>query len=872
MKSIKDMTLEEKIGQCLVIGFPGPEITPEALDLIRAHHIGNIILFAHNITSIDQLTRLNEDLDREIRQATGITPFIMIDQEGGMVTRIMDGGTFFPGAMSVSATTVQAAGEVGTRMGRELLALGVNCDLAPSLDVNNNSHNPVIGVRSYSDDPERVARFGLAMISGLEGEGVLATAKHFPGHGDTSVDSHLGLPRVDKSREELERMELKSFRAAISAHVGAIMSAHIIFSALDPEKPATLSRPILHDLLREELGFQGLVMSDCMEMKAIDNGWTTEQGVVMGLAAGLDIAMISHTASRQYASLAAIDEALARGILTPEALDEKVTRILKAKAAQEDAYEKGFRQKSWEARKAIVTDPADAAFASAVVDRSLTRVRGEDFYPLPGTLVIASEPFATTIAEDTLSKRSIRDALKGSGLPFTVVPLSLHPTDEETASLLAQARSASQVVVATYNARIATSQGTLVRKLAAVTKNLYVISTRNPYDLLEFPMVKNYVCLYEYTPNSCQTIRKYLAHDLVPTGRLPLSLAPSPVLGASVYVGLEPYTITRTLAYLDLLKQKGIKELFVSAHMPEMSSGFEGDLARVLARARENGITVSIDVSRPMMDHFTIPEGIILRLDWGFSNEEIVALSKTNRLELNASGISPSTLSALLVMGLETKNVTLSHNFYPKKGTGLSREDTLSRDEAFHALGFTVQGFIPTTVMKRPPCSDGLPTVEEMREHDITTNVLDARLLGFDRITFGDAYATEEELTLALSALSAPISLPITIYDDLTALEREQLAKVQTYRIDAAASFIRCGLRSREAIAPKGTTARPKNAITIDNEGFGRYQGEICCQKIAMNADERVNVVGYTTAPDFLIEAIKPGTRFVYRIEKEVKR
>ena len=222
------LSLREKIGQLIVTGFPGPEITDDLNQLITEYKIGNIILFSHNVRSVDQLSRLCTELQERITEQTGQPAFISIDQEGGRVTRLPDEATNVPGAMAIASTgrpeNAYAAGRITAR---ELRALGINFNLAPVLDINNNKQNPVINVRSYGDTAYTVEEYGLQMLRGLQEGGVLASIKHFPGHGDTAVDSHLGLPVIDKSVEQLEELELKPFRRAIEYGAECITTAHI---------------------------------------------------------------------------------------------------------------------------------------------------------------------------------------------------------------------------------------------------------------------------------------------------------------------------------------------------------------------------------------------------------------------------------------------------------------------------------------------------------------------------------------------------------------------------------------------------------------------------------------------------------------------
>ena len=324
MKKISDMTLKEKIGQLVMCGFEDPFYDEHIKVLVEEYKVGNVIYFARNVENINQLATLNKKVYEEIIKNTGIIPFVGIDQEGGMVTRIMEGATFAPGAMTISSTNnPNNAYEIGKIMGSELAHLGINFNLAPSLDTNNNPQNPVIGVRSYSDDPNKVALFGCNYIKGLQEEGIIATAKHFPGHGDTNVDSHLGLPRISHDRDHIDKIELVPFKKAIKNGVKAIMTAHIIFDCFD-DVPCTLSKNVLTDLLRDELGFDGIIISDCMQMKAIDTLYTTTKGVVTAIKNGLDIACISHSLEKQVNALKAVEEAVLNGEISEEVINKKV--------------------------------------------------------------------------------------------------------------------------------------------------------------------------------------------------------------------------------------------------------------------------------------------------------------------------------------------------------------------------------------------------------------------------------------------------------------------------------------------------------------------------------------------------------------------
>lgn len=291
-----ELELRHLIGQRLAVGFEGTTIPEEFASLVHDWKIGNVILFRRNIESYEQICQLNRDLRELVLRETGLEPYIMLDEECGSVSRLGAIGVTTPCAMAIGATgEPENAFRIGRIIGQELRASGFNLNLAPVLDVCTKPDS-ANGNRMFSTSPEEVAEFGKAYIQGLESEGLLATGKHFPGHGDTNVDSHFSLPVVQKDRETIEKTELVSFRKAIESGIHAIMSAHVVYPSLDPAcVPATVSRPILTTLLREQLGFRGLVLSDGMEMKAVMDLYGIEDAVWRALCAGVDICLVCHS-------------------------------------------------------------------------------------------------------------------------------------------------------------------------------------------------------------------------------------------------------------------------------------------------------------------------------------------------------------------------------------------------------------------------------------------------------------------------------------------------------------------------------------------------------------------------------------------------
>lgn len=513
------MTLREMIGQKLVVGFPGPELDEEFIQLVKEYKTGNIILFRHNIESEEQLAALCAQLRQLIRTETGAEPFITIDQEGGVVTRLPDDTTNIPGAMAIAAAGGEEnAYEMGYLTGCRLRALGVDFDLAPVMDINCNPDNPVIGVRSYGDDPEIVTRYATAMMKGLTEGGVYASLKHFPGHGDTAVDSHVGLPCIDKSLEELEQRELIPFRAGIAAGAPAVMSTHILFPQLEPGGvPATMSRAIMTDLLRGRLGFEGLVISDCMEMQAIATHYSTVNGVLAAMNAGVDLVFVSHTAALAKEAVLKAEEALAEGRMDLAQVEQSVKRIL-AHKARCAALRPVRGVPDTEECRAAVSGLRQKSVAAVQLPQGGLPPLGENplFLGCPdyrSTLASSAASGDFTFAEEMRKLAGVGEAL--------VTPKD--PTEGEIAAITARAAGHSCLVLGTYNGHILKGQLRLARALAATGLPMILVALRNPYDLTNLPPHVAALAAWEYTPAMFRALWPVLCGNTPPQGRLPLT-------------------------------------------------------------------------------------------------------------------------------------------------------------------------------------------------------------------------------------------------------------------------------------------------------------------------------------------------------------
>lgn len=534
---VSAMTLRQKIGQMIHCGFHGYEPGADIERMIRERHVGGIILFARNVRDNRQVAAMNAAFQR-IALESGQPPLtIAIDQEGGMVARLTEGVALMPGNMAIAAGgEPQSAYDAARITAEELLALGVNLNYAPVLDVNVNPANPVIGVRSYGESPELVAEYGAMAVRGLQETGVTATAKHFPGHGDTNVDSHLDLPTVNHSRKRINEVELVPFRRAIEAGIDAIMSSHIYFPSFESEKlPVTLSHSVLTRLLREELGFEGVIMTDCMEMKAIADHYGTVDAAVMAIEAGADCVLISHRHDLQEGAIEALVAAVESGHISEARIDESARRLLTMKEKRsvtaesvttiaDESYFTGESFRSVGSREHHET-------AQRISEASVTLIKDEaGLLPLrPGerTLVISVLAAAVSEVDESVDLPvTLGQALAAQGLDVEERSVLLEDVGSAAEKLAALAGSFRQVVIGTYNASLRPEQAALVRAIIDAGRSPIVVALRNPYDIAAFPDVPAYVATYESRPLALQSAAKVLTGNIKAAGRTPVTIHP----------------------------------------------------------------------------------------------------------------------------------------------------------------------------------------------------------------------------------------------------------------------------------------------------------------------------------------------------------
>lgn len=518
-KELEKMSLEEKVGQVFMTYFEGTEVNEAAYKLIAEAKIGGIIYYnwANDLSDPTQVQKLSFELQKIAKKHQKTPLFIATDQETGLVTRLKKGFTEFPGNGAVGATgSSKLAYQAAYVVGSELKAVGINMNLAPVVDLNSNSKNPIIGIRSFHSDPKIVTAFGRASIEGYLKSGIIPCLKHFPGHGDVTEDSHLALPVVNKSLRELEEVELYPFEN-LASQAPAMMTAHICFPSLDSNNCATFSKIILTDFLREKIGYDGLLITDSLTMGgATKDDLTPEEAVIRAFEAGNDILLIGGRAlNHKVKTESNLDEilrlhknfleAVKSGRIPIARLDNSVARILKAK---KEAKLLESTQETIDLKKVLNLD-SSRKIAKEIAYRSVRAKNGlliEDL-DQKKILILAPEILKETLLETDLSRLSPQIQ--------TCFFKELEPNPIEKTFFLNQASEADVIVFCSYNSWKYTQQLALLQELGK-QKPLICIATRDPYDLETCK--SNYIAFATYSPSTCslQVVAEYLKSETKP--------------------------------------------------------------------------------------------------------------------------------------------------------------------------------------------------------------------------------------------------------------------------------------------------------------------------------------------------------------------
>ncbi|GAA2256485.1 beta-N-acetylhexosaminidase [Streptomyces ruber] len=539
---VSRMTLEEKVGQLFVMRVYGHSATApdpadaeanlaetgvrSAAELLARYRVGGIVYFnwARNIRDPHQVADLSNGIQRaSLALPRGLPVLVSVDQEHGAVARIGAPATLFPGAMALGAGGSRSDAREAARIaGAELRAMGVHQNYAPVADVNVDPANPVIGVRSFGADPRAVADLVAAQAKGYRSAGVAATAKHFPGHGDTDLDSHVDFPTIGHTREEWERLDAPPFRAAVRAGVDSVMTAHLAVPALDPSgDPATLSRPILTGVLRGELGYDGVVVTDSLGMEGVRKKYGDDRVAVLALKAGAD--QLLNPPSLGIAWHAVLD-AVREGELTEARLDESVLRVLRLKRRL-GLFERPYTGGADVGR--VVGARKHLAAADRIAGRTTTLLADERrLLPLSrrthrDILVVGADPASpsgTTGPPTTV----LADALTELGFTATALSTGTAPAAAAVDRAVAAAGGRDAVVVVTYNITAASAQRTLVERLVATGVPVVAVAVRNPYDVAHLPGVGAFLATYGWTDVEVRAAARVLAGRVGPRGRLPV--------------------------------------------------------------------------------------------------------------------------------------------------------------------------------------------------------------------------------------------------------------------------------------------------------------------------------------------------------------
>ncbi|MEU9486874.1 glycoside hydrolase family 3 protein [Streptomyces decoyicus] len=541
---ISRMSPEEKAGQLFVMRVYGHSATDpdpadadanrkeigvaNAAELIAKYHVGGIIYFgwAHNTRDPHQIADLSNGIQQAAAaQRVPVPLLISTDQEHGIVARVGAPATLFPGAMALGAGGSRDDARTAAKIaGAELYAMGIRQDYAPDADVNVNPANPVIGVRSFGADPQAVARMVAAEVKGYQGAGIAACAKHFPGHGDTDTDSHIGLPYIHHTAEEWERLDAPPFRAAIAAGIDSIMTAHIVVPAFDPsEDPATLSRPILTGILRERLGYDGVVVTDSLGMEGVRKKYGDARVPVLALKAGVDQLLNPPDLAVAHA---AVLKAVAEGELSERDIDAKLMRILLLKERR------GLFKDPYTTHRAVdrvVGTRGHLTTADRIADRTTTLLRNDaGILPLSRRrerrVLVAGVDAAAPSGTGGPPTTVLAKALDELGFTATALSTGMLPTQQQIDGAVAALGERDAVVVATYNVAADSRQRKLVAALLATGKPVVQLAVRNPYDIAQLDGVRAALASYSWTDVELRAAARVIAGRRDPAGRLPVAI------------------------------------------------------------------------------------------------------------------------------------------------------------------------------------------------------------------------------------------------------------------------------------------------------------------------------------------------------------
>lgn len=509
---INKLSLEEKIGQMLCLSFIGTEYNEQLKTLVEKYNIGTIIQFGHNIVDLKQVYEMNYQIHKNSKYPI----FIGLDHEGGMVRRIMNDITYLPGAMALGNATDEELYKIYNQVGKELRELGYNMNYMPSVDVNNNPYNPVINSRSYSDEPIMVAKKGSIAAKAMMDAKMLPTPKHFPGHGDTNVDSHLGLPVVENTLEDLFNIELKPFEEVIKNDVDGIMVAHILYKNIDNVYPSSLSYEVITKLLKEKMGFKGLIITDSLTMNAIYKRYTVREIVKHAVNAGNDIIMFCGEANMcdQENIISEFIDLVNCGEIPMSRVNESVEKVIRLK--EKYCYSIG--------KNCLDEDDIKNKFNQAPsLSEELTQ-RSISIYKDENHLLPIKEDDKIISIFPKLSAASLIDNADNEQISlgkYYGCDEIIYQDEKELEKIVQKTKKYDKIILATYNTKADSIQTKLYEMLDK--EKLICVSLRSPFDIIHLADCKTYLCTFDCSKESLQALSKAMITNKFST-KLPVNL------------------------------------------------------------------------------------------------------------------------------------------------------------------------------------------------------------------------------------------------------------------------------------------------------------------------------------------------------------
>ncbi|OGQ14872.1 MAG: hypothetical protein A3B70_08420 [Deltaproteobacteria bacterium RIFCSPHIGHO2_02_FULL_40_11] len=515
-QKISHLTLEEKIGQMLMVGIEGTALTPKTQKMIQDLKLGSIIIYSHNVQSPTQLQSFILETQRIAKENTQTPLFVAVDQEGGSVARIRKNAFVLPSAMAIGATgSPKLSFLAGKLTAQNLKTMGINMNLAPVLDVNTNDENSVIGVRAYSDNPDLVAQLGMWYIEGLQSQNVAATAKHFPGHGETTLDSHFAIPTLKKDLTYLEDFHLVPFRKSIANGLDAIMTAHISVPALDPSGlPATFSYNLLTNVLREKMHFEGVIITDDLEMKAIQNEFDVGQAALKAIHAGSDIVMVGWTHEKKYQVYQTLLHAVQTGKLSEERVNESVGRILALK------QKRGLSKTNRLPASLESYEDLQSELMKTISKKAVTVIQNKN-----NLLPVSEQDSRRVLLVSPLWTFSKEIKYYNPKIKSFKIPYQTTLKQNETI-LNALIEKSKHVDLLLFGITHASHVSILKGLPLEVQKKTVAISFESPYVFKTLQNVGTWVCAYDLKPELLNATAQVITGVIRPRGKLPITFTP----------------------------------------------------------------------------------------------------------------------------------------------------------------------------------------------------------------------------------------------------------------------------------------------------------------------------------------------------------